>query len=237
MIVADLLRQAYFTAHVIGEGEEADGFLATDGLQIFNQILDDWGSLGVYIPYHTYTTIELVANTPSYVVTPVIAELDEAQLIVSTNLKFSLLMADTKQFSNFNFAFPITRPTSIYIGTQQTFDDNGLLASTVYFWPTPDQAYTAQLIQKQTLANVTLFDDLSMLPPRMYKTLRYQLASDFQIQYGTELPERFYRDLDMLIAKMHANNPSDNAVQTRDIFHTQRRFNPWGYGPRSGGYI
>lgn len=233
MLVADLIRQSLFTAHVIRENEEPIGFNAVQGLQFLNEIIDDWNSAGINIPYHSETLINLVANVPSYQI-PLIAEIDEAKLIASTSVQFALQIADTHLYNTFNFSFPISRPNAVYLSTQQTLDENGAEVSTVWFWPTPNQAYTARLIQKQNLSQVLLFDNLTGLPSRTYKTLRYQLAADFQAVYGTELPDSFYRELGSLIAKMQATNPTDNAVQTRDPFHTQRRFKPWGYGPIQG---
>lgn len=234
MLVADLIRQAFFTAHVIRENEEAIGFKAVQGLQFLNEIIDDWGDKGIYIPYHTTTLINLVANTPSYNI-PLIAELDEAKLLVSTNVQFPLQISDTYLFNSFNFSFPIARPSAVYLSTEQIIDDTGTEVSQVWFWPTPNQSYTARLIQKQTLSNVLLFDNLKGLPRGVNKTFRYQLASDIQDVYGTELPDRFYEKLKSLVSEMEARNPSDNTVQTRDEFHTQRRFKPWGYGPVQGG--
>ncbi len=236
MIVADLIRQAYFTAHVIRENEETIGFRAVQGLQLLNEIIDEWGSIGVNIPFFTTTTLNLVSDVYWYIIPPV-AELDEAKIIVSTNVQYPLQIADVHQFSLFNFSFPIARPNAIYLSEEQVVDDDNLPASKVYFYPTPNQAYTAQLIVKKKLQEVLLFDnlDISTIPPRIYRTLRYQLAADIQNIYGTELPQNFYTELETLKEKMVAINPSDNAVQTSDIFHTQRRFKPWGYGPWFNG--
>ena len=234
MLVADLIRQAFFTAHVIRENEEAIGFKAVQGLQFLNEIIDDWGAKGIYVPYHTSTLINLVANTPSYNI-PLIAELDEAKLLVSTNVQFSLQIADTYLYNTFNFSFPISRPSAVYLSTEQVIDETGKEVSKVWFWPTPNQDYVARLIQKQTLSEVLLFDNLTGMPARVYKTLRYQLANDLQMVYGTEMPPTFYTELKSLVSEMQARNPTDNAVQTRDEFHTQRRFKPWGYGPTQGG--
>jgi hypothetical protein len=237
MIVADLIRQSYFTAHVTGEGEEAEGFRAVEGLQFLNEIIDDWGSSGVYIPYNNTTVITTTANVPSYQITPVIIQIDEANLQQSTNVQYPLIIADTHAFNQFNFELLTTRPNYVYLSTEQTLNDDGDLCSTVWVYPTPDQAYTINLIQKSQLQEVELFDNLSALPPRIYKTLRYQLAADLQTVYGTELPEKFYTDLRELVAKMQATNPTDYSLLTQDPFHTQRRFSPWGYGNGVGGGV
>ncbi len=235
MLVSDLIRQSYFTAHVIREGEETIGFRAVQGLQLLNEILDDWGSLGVYIPYTKIITINTVANTPSYIYTPVLAAIDEAHIIINTNVQYKLQAATEYQFNLMNFNFPLTRPQIFYLSTEQVFNDAGALSSKIYLNPTPDQAYVIKFIARETLQNVLLSDNLTQLSPRIYKTLRYQLAGDIQALYGTELPDKFYSDLRELVGKMQAMNPTDNAVQTMDPFHTQRRFKPWGYGAGIGG--
>ncbi len=235
MLVSDLIRQSYFTAHVLREGEETTGFRAVQGLQLLNELLDDWGSLGVYIPYTKINTITTESNVYQYVTTPPVAAIDEAHIIINTNVQYKLQAATEYDFNLMNFSQPLTRPSMYYLSTEQVFNEVGELGSKIYLWPTPDQAYVTKFIVRETLQDVLLFDDLTALPPRVYKTLRYQLAGDIQALYGTELPEKFYMDLRELVAKMQAMNPTDNAVQTMDPLHTQRRFKPWGYGAGVGG--
>ena len=235
MVVNDLIRQAYFTAHVLREGEEAIGFKAVQGLQFLNAILDEWGGNGVFIPYTNQIFIDLIANQYLYQYSPVIVELTEAQLIIETNVQQSLYIANEYDFNRMNFQFPITRPNSIYLGKEQAFDQNGNLASNLYFYPTPQQSYTARLMIRQQLAEVTLLQSLDALPARIYKTLRYQLTNDIQLVYGTEMPPKFYNDLQQCIAQMQALNPTDMSVLTTDPFKGYRRFRPWGYGINSPG--
>lgn len=239
MIVADLLRESYFTAHVIREGGEMSGFRATQGLQFLNEIISKWSRIGIYIPFNVTTILNVEANVYLYTVNPPMAELDEAKLIVSTNVQYPLQIVDTHLFNLFNYNFPVSIPNSIYLSREQAFDENNNPVSNIYIYPTPDQAYTIQIIQKQSLQQVTLFQnlDISALPPSIYRTLRYQMASDLRDVYGTELPPSFDMQLQEMLAEMMALNPSDNSIQTKDPFHTQRRFKPWGYGPTAQGGI
>lgn len=238
MIVSDLIRQAYFTAHVTREGQEAAGFRAVQGLQFLNEILDDWGSSEIFIPYTTQVQVNLEANVYKYQSTPVIIEITEAQLVVSNNVQYAIYIANEFDFSRMNFDFPLTqRPQQVYLGREQAFDADGNLCSNLYFYPKPSQAYTVRLMTRNTLANVTLQQSLISLPPRTYKLLRYQLANDIQAVYGTELPQKFYADLNDLIAGMQALNPADMSVLALDPFRGQRRFKPWGYYGVDSGTI
>jgi hypothetical protein len=230
MNAANLINRAYYLAQVLDPQEEFEGFYQEEGLDLLNEIITDWSSMGIYVPYTNTITINLAEGEQSYDVSPVVVQFWEGHIVDSEGVLSVLRQADAKEFNLFNANAAQMRPRFFYIQQDQAFESltTGALTSTLYFNPVPDQNYTATLIVKQVLTELTLNQEFSGIPPYYTRPLRYQLAYDLADLYETELPASFITKYEKAIKRLKAINPQDYSVQNDNPFLTYRRYRPWG---------
>lgn len=228
MIVSELILQAFNLAQVTDPNEELQGFMADDGLMALNSIIAQWGALSIYIPTYTIQSISLVAADYQYTVTPPIAQLLEANIIDSNNVQTTLFNIDLKKQNTLNYAFSATeqsRPSYVFLQN----DASVLGVSTnVFFYPVPDQAYTASLKVKKNLVEFTYSEEIVQIPAFYLKPLRYQLAKDISDIYGSVLSQTFLPEYERIITELKATVKKDMTINCQNPFRGQRQFRPWG---------
>ena len=225
ILAAKIVRKAFYLSNVKDPREQLEGFELSEGIELLNTILDDWGSKSIYIPNYQLVNISVVANDYDYVVTTPIVQVMEAHLMDSTNVLSNLTVANQQLQNVANYSLVVGRPTQVFI---QNLDNAEPNLSTVFFFPTPDQAYTATLRCKQRLANVTSQTDITALPRFYYKVLVYQLAWDLSIENMTVLPDKFEKEYNKLIREVQALNRRDGSVQNVNPYRGVRYYRPWG---------
>jgi hypothetical protein len=228
----ELIRQAYMLAKVQDPDEEIEGYRPSEGIQLLNGILDQWSALGIYIPRDSLVTITTTANDYLYAVSPQIIQVLEANLLDEYNVQTVLMPADDKEQNLFNYAnsaVSVTRPTNFYLRQNDELIDitTGYTSTNIYLYPVPDAVYTATFQVKQLLTNVTLYDQFT-LPPFYFEPLKFQLAKQIALLYGTQLDANFMDEYTRLIRQLKAANKKDNTVLTSNVFASNRRFRPWG---------
>lgn len=230
---AELIRDAYILAHVINPNEEPYGYLVSQGLRILNACLAQWGSIGIYVPYYNYPTINLTANVNFYNAGRLIAEIMEANITGEDNLKTQVRIADDREFNLWNYNISGTmRPGAIYLSKEQYFPDptSSITTSKIYVYPTPDANYNLNLILKYYLQPVTLSEQIVEIPDYYIKALTYQIAKDLVDLHNSNLPQSFFEEYEKLIDQLRSKNPTDLTVLTPNPFRQTRIYRPWGYG-------
>jgi hypothetical protein len=225
-----LIRKALVLGNVIDPEEETpDGYVEA-GLDSLNDILSQWSKLGIYIPYVNTVTLSLTADESEYEVSPEIAEFNEGNVLGSDNLLTPLRLIDEYEFNRINVSQASDRPSCIYLSPDQNFLtlDSSVTATLVTVYPTPDAAYTATLMVKQYLQEVTMFQELTEIPRYYERPLRYELASELSDIYETEVSDKFIRKHAQLIKQLEASVPKDFRVNTVNPFLSYRRYRPWG---------
>lgn len=224
---AELIKRSYYLAQVLDPREEIEGYEAEEGLYELNQVINVWGSLSQYIPTYKIITVNVVSNTSSYNVTPVITQLSESHLLDQNNVQYSLIQIDLQRFNTLNFSlsaqFP-TRPQLIFV--QNDFD-NWPTQSKVRFFPVPDASYTATLYAMVRLANVTYSEELSAVPAYYLVGMKYELAKQLINIYGTTPAPTFFADYEQAMKNLKAANIRDRSVQVQNEFTQIRRYRPW----------
>lgn len=225
---AELIKRSYYLAQVLDPEEEVQGNQASEGLYELNRVISIWGSLSQYIPSYKILTINVLANTSSYDVTPVITQLAESHLLDSNNVQYALTQIDLQRFNTLNFSLSATsptRPNQIFI--QNDFA-NWPTLSKVRFFPVPDTTYTATLYVMQRLAAVAYSDDLSTVPSYWTAALEYETAKQLMSVFATVPAPTFKEDYDTVMRQLKAANRRDRRVQVTNEFRNIRRFKPWG---------
>jgi hypothetical protein len=236
IIAGELIRESFKLASVLGQDEEPQGSYAIEGLNFLNEIISQWGSLGVYIPYDSKLELTLQQGVSKYEISPVIAELLEGNITTTGNTpgsaeRISVLEFATPKEANLFQNNIISRPQYVYLSRAKTVIDDitGELGSTLEFYPIPDSGYIANILLKYHLNIVKTTDTLDGFPDYYLKPLRYQLAKDLSALYKTELPPSFFDEYEKLIIELKSANPSDLTIQSSNPFLNRRAFKPYNY--------
>ena len=231
-----LIRDAYLLASVLELAEEPQGFYATQGLISLNDVITQWGNIGIYIPYDSVYKITLQPGVQTYTTRQVIVDISEGNIQTpnssetNTNLITPLKLATLKERNLFNDNFR-ARPNLVYVEREQVILDNdqNSQGSKFTLYPTPDSSYDLTLYLKFELKFVSLFEQLVQFPNYYFKPLKYQLAKDFSDLYKTVLPPQFFEEYNRLMQELKATNPSDISLQNSNPFLERRPFRPRAY--------
>lgn len=227
---SEFIRNAYFLANVLDPDDEVDAYYDQTGLDIFNEILAHWSSLGLYIPRFTQITINAVKGTYQYEVSPQILDVYEANIVDTQGNKYILTSADEKLNNSFNYTLVSARPSFIYVRPNDALVSltTGLPSTDILLYPTPDNTYTVTLLSKQQLGSLTLEQNINTVPTYALRALRYQLARDLSEVYSTVLSPRFEIEYMRIMREFKAANKQDMTVKTDNPFIGYRRVRPWG---------
>lgn len=225
----DLIRNAMILAHVRDAEDENPSWVALQGIRFLNEIIAQWGSLGIYIPFFTRTSVPITQGVYQYTVQPVITEILEANITDLNNVLNLVYVATDKQFNTWNFTTISGRPAWVYLDHVQVFPDpeSSDLGSNIYLYPTPDQSYSLNLCLKNALNEIGYFEQLLEFPTYFMRPLRYELAKEFMVQYGTQV-DNFEPMYQKVMAELKAANPQDLSTQVLNPFQQGWRFRPWG---------
>lgn len=232
MQVSALVKNASVLAGVTAANSEIRDFHATQGLDMLNEILSMWGSLGNYLSYYTNLTVNLETGKYIYPVAPVITLLQEANMrsVSPTSVMYILTQASDAQFNTFDFSIS-TIPQYVYLGKEEVFIDQQSTqkGTNIYFYPTPNNNYTANLSVKNNLFEVSLEDNLSEVPDYALRYLRYLLASDYIDLHKTVPSDDFYNKLSKIEKIFKRANPKDASVKTQNPFYRNILMRPRNY--------
>ncbi len=222
---SDIIRQAYLLAQVWDPGDEVPGVEANEGLLMLNTLLQEWSSMGNFIPAYSTQTFNITQGVYSYSSAVAITDILEQNIVDTNNIKYRMAEANLQQFNLFNFNNLQQRPNMVYVA--QNTATPYLASSTVYVYPTPDASYTLNLYTKKVLPELEYSDVMENLPLNYFKALKYQLARDLADVYLTVLSQRFDTEYNRIIANLKQSNSKDLSVQINNQFNTWRRFRPW----------
>lgn len=227
--ISELIRQAYILAQIWDVGEEQPGVEASQGLLTLNLLINQWTSMGTYIP--AYNTLTLNLSTGEYlnVLNIIITDVLNAHIIDNANCNSILYEANLQQFNTFNFTNLNGRPRQYYVESNEDFIQT---KTNLYTYPPADGNYVATFYIKQTITEFSYSDVITTLPFYYFKPLLYQLAKELSIINLTVLSTRFDNEYEKIIADLKATNRKDLSVLAPNPFQTtNRRFRPWNiYG-------
>ena len=230
---AELIREAYLISNVLDPTEEVAGFYATIGLNVLNRLINQWSSLPTYLQTYSTEEIELKANTATYTVTPTVTQMLEGHLIDSNSVQTGLTEINLKEKNTLNYVLSETSPTRPYKVYIEKIIENVppptiQTGSTIWFYPVPDQAYTATLYLKKALGTLTQSQTITEVSTAYEMPLIYQMGKNLSIIFSSILSPAFNEEYDRLMTELKAANKQDMTVMNSNPFGFYgRRYRPW----------
>lgn len=231
-----LIRDSLILGNVIDPNDETPGGYEVTGLDALNDIINQWSSLPIYLQAYHKQVITTVVGTPTYNVSTPITQMLEGNLLDSNNVMSLLANIDIKRQNTLNYPLSISapgRPNLVYLERVITDVPPPTIQSgtTVYFFPVPDQIYTATLSVKKVLSQLTQSQLITEISTAYLMPLKYQLALYVSNIYVTQLAPGFMIEYDRLMQELKAANKQDTSVLNSNPFAFHgRRYRPWsGY--------
>src|ERR1043165_3012689 len=189
--VNDLIVNSLHLLGELGVGEQADAFMLSTGLEIFNEILDFFSVDGVYIPFLKEINFTMVPGQqiysfsdmkPADITTNRIVELEFANYMMTGNVDNSAIypirILQDAEFYN------LVRQSGFQANIYSVLVDQQENETKLIFYPPPAGPYPVTLQAKLMLdAKLQGQDDLSFLQPYYYAFLKYAMAREFKAYY------------------------------------------------------
>lgn len=186
----------------IPEEQDVPDYINVRGLEIFNDILDEWGAQRIYIPYQSVLTLQLQTNQENYLIgndAGYALDTDEIMMILQMNIfdpdapgvAYPTLPPMTETvYANIPYRTATGIPVQ-YLLRNHVPGNQDVSYSEIFFQPLPYKPLTASIVCKQRLARVSLTDTLTQIPREFTMGLKYKLAINLAQVYGKALTPQF----------------------------------------------
>lgn len=188
--INDAIVNALYLTGELGVGETPDAFMLTTGLELANELLTQWSSDSIYIPFLTTINFNFVPGQANYTISDIVpADINSDRFV---DLSFANYQIPTTNAQPLNYPLRIiskaeyynvirqdntrTRPVQIFFNKQPT-------QTIITVYPVPDQPYAATIQVKGMLDLLTQTDVLTQLPPFYYGLFKYALAQKYLNYY------------------------------------------------------
>jgi hypothetical protein len=195
------------------------------GLDILNELLDNFSSNAIYIPITQEVDLITVPGQGVYTVSDQLPADINNPLIVKIEygtLPYGLInypievINKTQVYHNPRFTGFSARPSYVLLELNDQY-------STITLIPTPDIVYTITFRVKQVLSNLQLFDAVTNVPKAAQRFLKYALARELRSMFPsgnwTETNEEEYQELKQRYA---TSSDIDMQVQTSKLLDRKR---------------
>ena len=185
----ELITNAFYASGVVSrEFETVSGQQIGDGLQWLNEIIDEKVVDDGMIPYESTYTFNAVPGQEIYPIPNLIAI--DTLVFFLNSVRFSM------DYNKRNNYFGSNRVNNIQTLPYQWYFERQLGGGNLYIYFTPDKAYPMELHGTFRLAEVALFQDLSITLDRFYITyLKYALADRVCSEYNYVTPPNVVKQL------------------------------------------
>lgn len=223
----DIILHALYLIGELGVEETPDAFMMEQGIELINEVLDNYNQDNILIPYQTTHTFDFVASQSTYSVSDIISsptvnanrilDLVFANYTVESQVTYPLNIVSKAEF------YEITRLTTLDTRPGIIFLDKQADRSNLVVYPNPDQGYECKVILKSMLDFLSLGEDISGLPPNYYGLLKYSLARKFQLVYPSAqwspVAEQMYQEL---YENAKNSNETDLTIRPSDLLTSGR---------------
>lgn len=187
-IVNNLINRAYEYINGENPSQTVSGSDVERALDILNEIINDFSTSGLFIPYYNTLTFNLTTGKRSYIFSREINADVNSDKIVSldfVNYTYSETIYPINIMSRSEY-YKFQRQKSLtgipaFVFLQNTPDE-----SILTFLPIPDKDYECEIVAKFELGEVALFSDLSAMPKYYDRFLKYALARELSIIIGSD---------------------------------------------------
>lgn len=197
----------------IPEEQEVPGYMVSRGLELLNDILDEWGASRIFIPYQSELTLPLINNQQIYLIgNSSLYSLNTNQVIEILELVIQVTSASGQPVTYDTIQMTEQQYATIAFRTAQGTPAQWLLRnhvdySEIRFQPVPsffNGTMNALILCKQRLSRVTEGQNLAEIPNHFLLALKLQLSLYAQDIFGVTLPpeqvSRTQKTLDNLLA-------------------------------------
>ncbi len=183
----------------IPEEQDVPSYMIQRGLELMNDIIDEWGAQRIYIPYQSVLELALQTNQEAYTIgndPSFDLEADEIMMVLQMNIfdanapsvAYPTLPPMTETvYANIPYRAATGIPVQYLL--RNWTPEKGY--SELLFQPLPYKPLTAKIVCKQRLARVSLTDNLVQIPREWIMGLKYKLAINLAQVYGKQLSPTF----------------------------------------------
>lgn len=228
---AVLIESAARAARVIPEEQTMPGYIGQRGLEIFNDILGEFGGSHVTIPNQSIIDVPLVVGQEIYTSgNGAQYDIDDNQIIdimdawVTMNqVRYPLVEINEKMYRNICYPQSQGIPAMYHLREFNVF-------SQIILQPIPSQVFTMTLVCKQRLSQVSLTTDLSQIPAQWLLGLKFLIARDFIYYYALPQDPNFMNRVTEVYNNLMAENNVDVTVEKTEIITRNRFYYPYILG-------
>lgn len=186
----DLITKAFRKGRILGADQTPGASEAADALTDLNDILDELWINKVAVFHILDEQFTLVAGQNSYTMgtggnfntTRPVKVVPGTRFIIANNVERALtVLTDRKSWDDIPYKAASAPP-------QVVFADMGYPLATLYFYPTPDQAYTVYIASWARLQTLASLVTQIALPPGYNRLLWSELAITLCGEYGLSAP-------------------------------------------------
>jgi len=213
----------------LGVGEATDSFMMDTSFYCLNDMLNQFASSSIYIPFLTTINFTMVPNQQTYSISDIIVsdivsnrilDLSFATFTVQGELIYPLRIINKAQF------YDITRLNNLVARPSMIFLDIQAEESFVTFYPIPDQPYPCQLKLKQYMNNFTTQDILEVfVSPYFERFLKYALTRELKMFYpSANWTQEAEQDYQRMFDDLKAKNETDVTIRPSIILVTPQLY-------------
>lgn len=190
----DLITRAFRRGRVIGKDEVPAADEAADALSELNDMLDTWWIDKLAVFHILVEQFALIANQQSYTM-GVGGNFNTTRPVkVVPGTKYQLngidrqlnVLTDRKSWDEIPLKSLVAPPQALFV-------DEAYPLATLYFYPTPDQAYPVYINSWARLQNIAALNTQIALPPGYNSLIVNGLAIALCPEYGLEAPASVVR--------------------------------------------
>jgi hypothetical protein len=211
--------------NAVDSGAPGDASLMADGLELLNNIFDDWNGERGKVYADSFLSFTITPNLNPHTIGPTAATwtmtqrpvtIEGIQVVLSTGnpVPYVYLRPRDAAWWQRNPSPTVTAnyPTDFYYDpTWTTAAPNG----SVFMWPVPTTAYPVQVWTRILLAQLTMNQQIS-LPPGYNYALRMELAKRGAVAWRKQWTPQQEQLTLRAIAKLEANNSQNPRIMTAD---------------------
>lgn len=227
----DLIINAFYTIGELGVGERPDAYMLESGLYLLNELLDQFSSNSVYIPYLSTVDFTFQVGKGTYSISNIETadinvdrpvDISFANYSVST-ISYPLNILNKAQYYN------NTRLTNLIARPSCVFLDKQIQESFLIFYPLPDQPYPCKVQLKCMIDKLEPFDVLDEVPPYYQRFLRLALARNLISYYpSANFSPQDEDEYQRIFADLKSGNEIDLTIRSSNILESPQFF-PWPY--------
>lgn len=223
----DIIVNALYMIGELGVGEVADAQMLTSGLELVNELLDQFSVDSIYIPYLTTINFTMTAGQDIYSVSDLVSsDITEDRVV---DLSFANYTVDTIVYPlriiNKATYSGVVRLTNLLARPGFIFLDKQPTQSFLTLYPKPDQAYPCSVQAKVMIDKLEAQEDISELPPYYYGFLKMALARKFLAYYpSSNWPQTSEAEYQKVYANLKAGNETDVTIRPSVILTAPEPF-------------